>query len=255
MTGQIPTLTREGAIARLRLNRPVQRNRLGAEDLATLRAHLAETAADSSIRALILEAVGPVFSAGFDLDALAAGDLGDAEHGPGGIGHAASALAALPQPSIARLHGNIYGGAVDLGLACDFRLAADTVELLMPAARIGLHYYRSGLARAVSRLGPDAAKRIFLTATPLTAAELLRLGYLTATAPAEELDATVGALAARLAANAPLAMRGMKAAIDALAAGSLDPAAFAAGLEAAHAAPEFRAAMAELRGRKLRRGG
>ncbi|MHB1303834.1 MAG: enoyl-CoA hydratase/isomerase family protein [Acidiphilium sp.] len=255
MSDNTPAFISDGMVARLRLNNPGQRNRLGAEDLAVLHVHLASLAADATVRVVVLEAAGTVFSAGFDLDALAAGELGDAEDGPGGIGAVASALAALPQPTVARLHGNIYGGAVDLVLACDFRIGAEGIEALMPAARIGLHYYRSGLARAVTRLGPDATRQLYLTAEPAGAAELLRIGYLTATAPAEGLDAAVDALAARLAANAPLAMRGMKAAIDALAAGSLDPAAFAAGLEAAHAAPEFRTAMAELRGRKLRRGG
>lgn len=247
MTEGLPTLEREGGVARLRLNRPARRNRLGAEDIAALCDHLAALAADRSVLAVILEAGGPVFSAGFDLDALAAGAFGDAEDGPGGIGAACSALADLPQPTLARLHGNVYGGAVDLALACDFRVGAAGMAALVPAARIGLHYYRSGLARAVQRLGPDAARLLFVLGEPIEAAALLRVGYLTHLVAAEALDAVVVAMAVRLAANAPSATQGMKAAIGALAAGTLDRAAFAGQVAAAHADPAFRAALAGMR--------
>ena len=253
MTETPPILERHGAIARLRLNRPALRNRLGVDDLAVLLGHCATIAADESVRVVVFEAAGPVFSAGFDLDDLSRGETGDAEDGPGAIGRVGTALAALPQPVIARLHGNLYGGAVDLALACDFRIGVAGMELLMPAARIGLHYYRSGLARAVGRIGPDATRLLFVSAQTIDATTLLRIGYLTQLASADGLDAAVDALAARLAANAPLAVRGMKAAIAGLAAGTLDDASFAAGLDAAHRDRAFIEAMNALRAKK--RGG
>jgi enoyl-CoA hydratase/carnithine racemase len=246
MTDQSPSLEYADGIARIRLNRPAQRNRLGTSDIAVLRDHIATIAADAAVRVVVFEAVGPVFSAGFDLDALVGGDFGDAEDGPGGIGAVGSALAGLPQPSIARLHGNVYGGAVDLALACDFRVGVETMELLMPAARIGLHYYRSGLARAVRRIGPDATRLLFVLAEPVPAPVLLRLGYLTHLVGPEALDATIDALAHRLAANAPLAVQGMKAAIEALAESTLDPDRFNAGVAAAHRSADFYAALGAL---------
>ena len=72
----------------------------------------------------------------------------------------------------------MFGGATDLALACDFRVGVHGMVLRMPAARIGLHYYPSGLRRYVSRLGVSAAKRLFLLAETLPADELLRIGYL-----------------------------------------------------------------------------
>lgn len=250
MTESPPILERDQAVARLRLNRPGQRNRLGSDDLAVLLAHCATIATDPQVRVVVFEAVGPVFSAGFDLDALSRGETGDAEDGPGGIGRVGTALAALPQPVIARLHGNLYGGAVDLALACDFRIGAAGLELLMPAARFGLHYYRSGLVRAVERIGPDATRLLFVSAQMVRAEALLRIGYLTELVAADALDETVNALAARLAANAPLAVQGMKAAIAGLAAGTLDSARFEAGLRAAHRDPAFTGAMAALRAKQ-----
>jgi enoyl-CoA hydratase/carnithine racemase len=94
--------------------------------------------------------------------------------------------------------------------------------MFMPAARLGLHYYKSGIKRYVSRLGADNAKRLFLTAERIGAAEMLRIGYLTAMVPAEALDQEVDRLAGIVAANAPVAMRGMKRTINEFARGMLD---------------------------------
>ena len=92
----------------------------------------------------------------------------------------------------------------------------------MPAARLGLHYYKSGIERYVTRLGVDNAKKLFLTAQKISAPEMLRIGYLTAMVPAEALDEEVDKLADILAGNAPVAMRGMKRAINEFARGKLD---------------------------------
>ena len=94
--------------------------------------------------------------------------------------------------------------------------------MLMPAARLGLHYYPSGIRRYVSRLGVAAAKKLFLTAQKIGAAEMLRIGYLDAVVPADELDVAVDALAAALAGNAPKVMRGMKRALNEIARGAFD---------------------------------
>src|SRR5437879_13758262 len=94
--------------------------------------------------------------------------------------------------------------------------------MFMPAARLGLHYYKSGIERYVARLGVDNAKKLFLTAQKITAPEMLRIGYLTAMVPLESLDEEVDRLAAILGGNAPLAMRGMKRAINEISRGRLD---------------------------------
>ena len=129
----------------------------------------------------------------------------------------------LGVPTICRLNGGVYGGSTDLALACDFRIGIDACEMFMPAARLGLHYYRSGIGRYVTRLGVDNAKKLFLTAQKIDAAEMLRIGYLTGvTLSLEELDEEVGKLATILAGNAPAAMRGMKRTINEIARGKLD---------------------------------
>ena len=143
-------------------------------------------------------------------------------------GHRDSLGAATRQGLVApicRLDGGVYGGATDLALACDFRIGVDSAEMFMPAALRGLHYYRSGIARYVSRLGADNAKMLFLTAQKIAAPEMLRIGYLTAMVPREALDAEVDKLADILGGNAPVAMAGMKRTINEFARGELDEAA------------------------------
>jgi enoyl-CoA hydratase/carnithine racemase len=98
------------------------------------------------------------------------------------------------------------------------------MELRMPAARLGLHYYPSGLQRYVSRLGLATAKRLFLLAQTVAADELLRIGYLDVLAEAEGLDSAVEALATALLEGAPLALQGMKLSLNELARNAADTA-------------------------------
>jgi enoyl-CoA hydratase/carnithine racemase len=176
---------------------------------------------------LVLTGTGRAFSAGYDLGSIAARAGAAAEEQTAGSAFevVVDRLEDLAVPTICRLNGGVYGGSTDLALACDFRIGVDTCEMFMPAARLGLHYYKSGIKRYVSRLGADNARKLFLTAEKIDAAEMLRIGYLTAMAPAAALDAEVDRLAAVLAGNAPVAMAGMKRAINEFAHGRLDEAA------------------------------
>jgi enoyl-CoA hydratase/carnithine racemase len=236
----MPSMTMKGQVARITLNRPRYKNRIQSEDILVLTDFFAHLAADSAVRAVIITGTGAeVFSAGFDLNALAAGAVGDAADGPGGFGTMVDALERLPQPTIARLNGSIFGGATDLALACDFRIGLPTIEAAMPAARLGLHYYKSGIVRYLSRLGVDNAKRMFLTAERIRAPELLRIGFLTEIAEAEFFDETVDALANTLADNAPLAVQGVKLSLNELARLAWDEPAFTTRAAAALASADL----------------
>jgi len=221
-----PVLTLDGARATIRLNRPRHLNRLLPEDLDTLMRQFDQVETDPAIRVLVLTGTGRAFSAGFDLGQVAE-RAGDPSHPSAGAEFevVANRLENLALPTICRLNGGVYGGSTDLALACDFRIGAEACEMFMPAARLGLHYYKNGIRRYVSRLGVDNAKRLFLTAQKIDAAEMLRIGYLTALVEMERLDAEVDALVRILAGNAPQAMAGMKRAINEFAHGLLDEAA------------------------------
>jgi enoyl-CoA hydratase/carnithine racemase len=222
-----PVLILDGARATIRLNRPKHLNRLQPDDLEALLKLFDRLEADPAIRVLVLTGTGRAFSAGYDLGSIAGRAAGaPAEQTAGSAFEVvANRLEDLSMPTICRLNGGVYGGATDLALACDFRIGVDSAEMFMPAARLGLHYYTSGIRRYVSRLGADNARKLFLTAARIEAPEMLRIGYLTACVPAESLDEEVDRLANILAGNAPVAMRGMKRAINEFSRGRLDQAA------------------------------
>jgi len=207
--------------ATITLARPRHLNRLHREDLLALQAHVEAVAADTSLRVLVLTGSGRAFCAGFNLDELNEGEA--ASRDPQLFERTVDALEALPLPTIARLNGGVFGGATDLALACDFRVGVAGMALRMPAARLGLHYYPAGLRRYVSRLGLAAAKRLFLRAETVEAEELLAIGFLDEMVDGTAaLDARIDAIAAELAANAPLAVRGMKRSLDEIARGEFD---------------------------------
>jgi enoyl-CoA hydratase len=218
-----PLLDVDGARATIRLNRPKHLNRLQPDDLDVLMQLFDRIEADPAIRVLVLTGTGRAFSAGYDLGSIAERAATAQEQTAGSAFEVmVNRLEDLAVWTICRLNGGVYGGSTDLALACDFRIGVDSAEMFMPAARLGLHYYKSGIQRYVSRLGLDNAKRLFLTAERIGAAEMMRIGYLTAMVPAEALDEEVDKLVAILAGNAPIAMRGMKRAINEIARGRLD---------------------------------
>jgi enoyl-CoA hydratase/carnithine racemase len=218
-----PVLEINAARATIRLNRPKHLNRLQPEDLDALLKLFDRIEADPALRVLVLTGTGRAFSAGYDLGSIAERTANAQQQTAGSAFEiVVNRLEDLALPTICRLNGGVYGGATDLALACDFRIGVDSCEMFMPAARLGLHYYTSGITRYASRLGADNAKRLFLTAEKIGAPEMLRIGYLTAMVPAEALDQEVDQLASLLAPNAPVAMCGMKRTINEFARGRLD---------------------------------
>ncbi len=224
--GSLPTLAFDGACATIRLNRPALHNRIEPEDLAELGRLLDHADSDPALRVLVLTGTGRSFSSGYNIGKIG-GSTCDVS-----FEELTDRLELFRLPTICALNGGVYGGSTDLALACDFRIGVEGMRMFMPAARLGLHYYAGGLRRYVSRLGLGAAKRLFLTAQPIDTAELLRIGYLDEAVPAERLVARVAEWVAMLAANAPLAVQGTKASLNAIARGEIDLEAIAAAQEA-----------------------
>lgn len=238
-----PVLTIAGARATIRLNRPRLHNRIETGDIAVLCELFARIEQDRRIRVLVLAAGGRTFCSGFNLEELAPERHDD---GAPAFDRMVDQLEALRVPTICAVNGSLYGGGTDIALACDFRIAVAGIELMMPASRIGVHYYYGGLHRYVTRLGLGAAKRLFLTADKLGAEELLKIGFVDELVPAGELAARVNALADRLAANAPAAVQAMKRALNRIAAGTADPAEIERAWRASMRAPEVAEGLAAI---------
>jgi enoyl-CoA hydratase/carnithine racemase len=234
MPGQAPLLQIDGALARITLRRPRLANRLELSDLQTLRDQLAEVNAAEGVRVLLLAAEGKHFCSGFNIHAVPGVDAGAL------FEQLANDWEAARPVTVAAIHGGVYGGATDLALACDFRLGAPGCEMFVPAARLGLHFYRGGMERYVTRLGLAWAKRVLLAGETLDAQTMRDCGFLDRLLPdAAALNAAVEALLAQLQAMAPLALLGMKTHLNAIARGALDVAALQADLARANASEDL----------------
>src|SRR6201995_1376578 len=151
-TASTPLLELDGARATIRLNRPKHLNRLQPDDLEALKKLFDRIEADSAIRVLVLTGTGRAFSAGYDLNSVAHRAAGSGEHTAGSAFEVmVDRLEDLGVPTICRLNGGVYGGSTDLALACDFRIGVDTAEMFMPAARLGVGYFASGMQHYGSR--------------------------------------------------------------------------------------------------------
>lgn len=213
----LPTLEIDGACARIGLNRPQQANRLEIADLAELERHVATLRQRSEVRVLVLEARGRHFCSGFQIDAVPGVDA------PALFERLCDAWEALPQVTLAALHGGLWGGATDLALACDFRLGVPACQMAIPAARLGLHYHGGGLRRLVSRLGLGPAKRLILGGQTLDAQAMKDAHFLDELlVDADALRRCVQEWSEQIAALAPLALAGMKQHLNSLALNQLD---------------------------------
>ncbi len=210
-----PDLHIDGAVATITLRRPAQANRLEPDDLAVLAGHIDTVNRSAEVLVLRLQSSGRYFCSGYNIERIG---------GARAVGFAemTDALEDARPVTIAVLQGGVYGGATDMALACDFRIGTHGVDMFMPAARLGLHFYPRGLERYVSRLGVNAAKRLFLTAERIDAAEMSAIGFLTHLVAAEELQPTADRLAVVLAGMAPIALLGMKKHLTRIARGALD---------------------------------
>jgi len=235
--GQEPGLAIAGRIATITLRRPSVANRLELDDLATLRKLIAEVNATPEVIVLRLKAQGRHFCSGFN--------IGNLENGGSQAGQVFEALAgeieAARPVTIAVLQGGVYGGGTDLALACDFRIGVRDCEMVVPAVRLGLHFYRGGMERYVARLGLATAKRILLMAEKCTADTMLSTGYLDRLVDSQEdLVSAVDHLSLSLAGMAPLALLGMKKHLNRIATGTLDAAEVARDIAAADASEDVR---------------
>jgi methylglutaconyl-CoA hydratase len=184
---------REGAVARLRLNRPDLHNAFDAMVIAALTGALEAVAADDSVRVVVLEGEGASFSAGADLNWMrgmaAASEAANREDSLA-LARLMRTLDELPKPTIARVHGAAFGGGVGLVACCDIAIAA-------PEAKFGLTESKLGLLPAVispyviEAIGPRQARRWFATAEIFAADTALQIGLVHQVVPADELDPAV----------------------------------------------------------------
>lgn len=209
---------RSGAVGTLIIDNPTRRNAMTAAMYREVRAAV-ETLLHDDPRVVILRGAGDeAFGAGSDISEFPTRRMGDDAASYDRTEHDAwEALAAIPVPVIAAIHGPCMGGGIAMALHSDVRIAADDATFSVPPARLGLAYPPDALARLVDLVGPAAAKLLLYSARVIDAHEALAIGLVQEVVPKEELDAHVEKLAERITRLAPLSHRATKLSVDALA--------------------------------------
>ncbi len=177
----------------------------------------AKLGADPAVRVVILAGKGgKAFCSGGDISEFSELRFGaKAIETYDSVGKVAlNRLAALPKPTIALIEGYCLGGGVAMAVRCDLRIAADTAQLAIPAARLGLSYDFPSVQKLVGLVGPSSAKLILYSGRRFGAEESLRMGLVNEVVAAARVVDHVRALAESLAANSPLSQTASKLIVD-----------------------------------------
>jgi len=206
------------AVTRITISNPERRNALDHEILDALAEALPRLDRGIENRCVLITGAPPVFSAGYDIAMIPAETFErDAESLVAHPFHAAlEALDDHPWPTIAAINGHCLGGGLELALTCDLRICAAGAKLGMPPAKLGLVYGHTGLRKFLDTVGLARTKELFLTGRNHKAARAEEIGLVHEVVDDDSLIATAVELAAEVAANAPISMRGNKHAIDLL---------------------------------------
>lgn len=196
---------RRGAVTHIILSRPERANRISADTLRELADACESLAGDEDTRAVVIEAEGGDFCAGWDA-ALLTGESVE-------LAEAFTPVASLPQPVVAAVRGSTSSAGIELALAADVRLASRTARFSTPEASLGLLPLAGGAARLSRAVGRGAAIDLLLTGRELSAEEALNVGLVSRVVGDEELDETAAAVADRIAERGPIATRYAKEAI------------------------------------------
>jgi enoyl-CoA hydratase len=201
----------DGVAVLLLRNPPV--NALSTSVLDELKAELGRLASESAVRAVVLGGDGPTFSAGADLKELASVDTTTAPQLLGRALETFSALAGLPVPTVAAVHGLAVGGGLELALACDLRVADDSAKFGAPEVAHGLMPAYGGTQRLPRLIGVAKAKELIFTGALLPAPEALRLGLVNKVVGGGQELRAARDLAHTIGQRAPRAVRAAKRAI------------------------------------------
>lgn len=215
MAGTV-TLDIDGPKATITLDHQERHNAISRNMWSEMYDAAQEIGSNPDIRVAILRGAGDrAFASGADISQFS-------EHRSDGsantayddtTGAATGALAALPIPVIAAIHGYCLGGGLAVALTADIRITAEDGRFAIPAARLGVGYNAPGIAGLMALVGPSNAKEILFTATRFTAQQALDMGLVNEVVAKDQLETRVDELAGSIAENAPLTIAAVKLAV------------------------------------------
>jgi enoyl-CoA hydratase/carnithine racemase len=199
----------ESGVLTVTFNRPESRNALTIQDLKDLSTLWLSLVDDDEVKAVIITGSGRAFCSGGDVRGMDEGTVDTTKipltsYGPGAFRN----LIYVPQPVIAAVNGAAVGAGIHFPAIADFTLAADTARFGDPHVKVGLLALGSGFI--IPSIGLRNAKQLFMTGDLVSADEALRMGLVNKVVPPDELMNESRALAVRLAAFPPEALRWTK---------------------------------------------
>lgn len=215
----------DGAIATVTFNRPHMRNAISLAMWREIARVAGELGKDDRVRALVFRGAGTkAFASGADISefkevrkdtatALAYSQETDAAY---------HAIRRCPKPTVAMIYGFCMGGGMALAMACDLRFAAKGARFGIPAARLGIIYGLESTRWLVELVGSAYAKDILFSARTVEAEEALAIGFVNRLLPVKKLEPYTYGFLEKVAANAPLSVRGAKLIIEAAAGGGVE---------------------------------
>ncbi len=206
-----------GAVRHIVLNRPEKRNAMSQELLRALADALRDAAGDESVHCVVLRGEGPVFSAGVDLIELAAsaGQPGNFRPFRNTFLACPNLCEEMPKPVICQIHKMCVGGALEVALGCDLRIASSDAQLGLPEVKFGIIPDVGGSTRMPAVVGLGRAKELIMTGRTIDAAEAERIGLVNRVVAPEDLEQATQALVEELLANSHVAVGRAKRVIDA----------------------------------------
>ncbi|MBI4560617.1 MAG: enoyl-CoA hydratase/isomerase family protein [Candidatus Rokubacteria bacterium] len=218
MSDQI-LLQRDGAIATVVFNRPGMRNAISLamwREIARVADGLGK---DESVRAVVFRGAGTeAFASGADISEFkeVRKDVATAQAYNTETEAAYRAVRRCPKPTVAMIYGFCMGGGMALAMACDLRFAAEGAKFGIPAGRLGIVYGLESTRQLVDLVGPAYAKDILVSARTIEAQEAFAIGFVNRLLPVPELEPYTYEYLRKVAANAPLSVRGAKLIIEAV---------------------------------------
>lgn len=200
---------KKGNVAVITMNRPEARNAINGEMAATMEAAIDQMENDPEVWVGILTAVGKAFCAGADLKEISAGNGGALSTKKGGF--AGIAKRERTKPLIAAITGSALAGGTEIALSCDMIIAADDTNFGLPEVKRSLVAGAGGLFRLPRQVGKAVALEAILTGDPLSSQRAYELGMVNKVVPEAKVMDEAMKLAARITANAPLAVKASRA--------------------------------------------
>lgn len=206
-----------GAVRHVVLNRAEKRNAMNQELLLALGQALREAAADPDVHCVVLRGEGPVFSAGVDLTELAAsaGQVETLRPFRKVFLDCANLCEEMAKPVVCQIHRTCVGGALEVALGCDLRIASSDAQFGLPEVRFGIIPDVGGSTRLPAVVGLGRAKELIMTARTIDAEEAERIGLINRVVAPAELEQATQALVDELLANSHIAVGRAKRVIDA----------------------------------------